>query len=94
MKFIEHNPMNIESMLGVGFRRKHLIKAVSRCIHDTFLRGQDFHSFIQGRTHSHHVSGNIKNDSRLLSVGGTAVNLGSFLSVTTGEEQSNRRRQF
>ena len=37
VKFIEHDPMDVEAMLGVGFCRKHLIEAVGRNVHDTLL---------------------------------------------------------
>ena len=37
MQFIKHNSVNVETMLGIGFCRKHLIKAVGRDVHDTLL---------------------------------------------------------
>ena len=37
MQFIKHNPVNVETVLGVGFCRKHLIEAVGRDVHDTLL---------------------------------------------------------
>ena len=81
MQLIENNSADIESVLGVGFRRQHLIKAVCRLINDAFGSGQNFDALVQGRAHPYHVGGNIKNDGGLLSVGGTAVNLRTFLTV-------------
>lgn len=37
VQFIEHDSVNVETVLGVGFSRKHLIEAVGRNIHDTLL---------------------------------------------------------
>ena len=37
MKFIKHTPVNVETVLEVGFCRKHLIEAVGRDVHDTLL---------------------------------------------------------
>ena len=37
MQFIKHNPVNVETVLGIGFCRKHLIETVGRDVHDTLL---------------------------------------------------------
>ena len=70
-------------MLGVGFRRQHLIEAVGWLINDALGSGQDFDALVQGRTHPYHIGGDVKNDGGLLSVGGTAVDLCTFLTIAT-----------
>ena len=94
MQFIKHNPVNIKAMFGISFCRKHLIKAVGRDVHNTLLWGQDFHSLGKGRTHSYHIGSHIKYNGSLLAVGSTAVNLGTFFAITTGEQQGNRSGKF
>ena len=37
MKLIKHNPVDVETVLGIGFGGKHLIKAVGRDVHNTLL---------------------------------------------------------
>ena len=37
VKFIEHNPVNVETVLGISLGGKYLIKAVCRKVHDAFL---------------------------------------------------------
>ena len=76
-------------MLGIRLSRQHLIKAVSRCIYNTLGCGKYLHSFIECRTHTHHIGSDLEYDRRLLTVGRTAVNLGSFLTVTAGQKQSH-----
>ena len=90
VKFIEHDPMDVEAMLGVGFCRKHLIKAVCRNVDDSLLRCQDFDTLIQGRTHSYHIGSHIKYNGSLLAVSGTAIDFGTFFAVTAGKQQGNR----
>ena len=90
VKFIEHNTVNVKAMLGIGFCRKHLIKAVGRDVHDTLLWGQDFHSFGKGRAHSYHIGSHIKYNGSLLAVSGTAIDFGTFFAVTAGKQQGNR----
>ena len=90
MKFIEHDPVDIEAVFAVCLGGKHLIEGVGRDVHDAFLRGQDLHPLVQGGTHPHHIGGDIEYDRSLLSVGSAAVDLGTFLAVTAGEQQGNR----
>ena len=37
VKFIEHDPMDVEAMFGISFSGKYLIKAVCRKVYDAFL---------------------------------------------------------
>lgn len=37
VKFIEHDPVDIEAVFAVCLGGKHLIKAVCRNVHDAFL---------------------------------------------------------
>ena len=83
MQFIKHNPVNVETVLGVGFCRKHLIETVGRCVYNSFLCSKYPDSFHQSRTHTNHICGNVKNNRGLLSVCGTTIDLRSLFSVTT-----------
>ena len=83
MQFIKHNPVNVETVLGIGFCRKHLIKAVCWCVYNSFLCSKYPDSFHQSRTHTNHICGNVKNNRGLLSVCGTTIDLRSLFSVTT-----------
>lgn len=86
VQLIEHDSVNIEAVLAVCLGGKHLIEGIGRDVHDALLRGQDFHSLVQRRTHPHHVGSDIKNDSSLLTVGSAAVDLGTFLTVAAGQQ--------
>ena len=37
VKFIEHDPMDVEAMFGISFSGKYLIKAVCRFVNQPFL---------------------------------------------------------
>lgn len=89
MEFIEHHPVYIESVLGISLGGQDLVKAVGGRIHHPFLGSEDFHPLAQGRTHPHHIGGNLENDAGLLPVGGAAVNLRSFLAVSATKEKSD-----
>ena len=58
-------------------------------IDEPLCRVKDFHSFGESRTHSYHIRRHVKNNGRLIAIGGTAVNLGTFLIVSAGEKQSD-----
>ena len=83
VKFIEHDPMDVEAMFGISFSGKHLIKAVCWCVYNSFLCSKYPDSFHQSRTHTNHICGNVKNNRGLLSVCGTTIDLRSLFSVTT-----------
>ena len=85
MQFIKHHTMNVKTMLRVCLCGKHLIETICRCINNSFLRCKDFHTLIQCRTHPHHISRHIKHDGCLLTISRTAIDLGSFLTVTAAQ---------
>ena len=82
MQFVKHNPVDIETVLTVRFRRQHLIKAVGRLEDDPLLRSQDLHPLIQSGTHPDHIRGNLKNDGRLLPVSRASVNFSTLFTIT------------
>ena len=94
VKFIEHDPMDVEAMFGISFSGKYLIKAVCWCVYNSFLCSKYPDSFHQSRTHTNHICGNVKNNRGLLSVCGTTIDLRSLFSITTGEQQGNRCGKF
>lgn len=90
VQFIEHDSVDIESVLAVRLGGKHLIEGVGRHIHDALLRGQDFDALVQGGTHSYHIGSDVKHDRRLLTVGSAAVYFGAFLTVAARQKQGDR----
>ena len=94
MQLVEHHTVDIEAVLGICLRRQHLIEAVGGLIDDSLLGGQDFHSLIERRTHTHHVGGHVENNGRLLAVSCAAIDLGPLLAITAGEQQRNGSGQL
>ena len=94
MKFVKHNPVDVEAVFAVCLSGKHLIKAVCWNINDAFLRCKDFHSLVQCRTHTNHIRCHIKYNGCLLTICGTAVDFGSFFTVTTGKQECNSCGKF
>ena len=94
MQFIEHHTMRVESVLVTDIGGKHLIDTARWLINDPLLGIEYLDPFGKCRTHSHHVGGHIENDGCLLSVSGTAVNLGSFFTVTAGKQKCYSGSQF
>jgi hypothetical protein len=94
VQLVKDHPVDVESVLAVCLRRQHLVKTVGGLVDDAFLRGQDLHPLGEGRTHLHHIGGNLEYDGCLLAVGGAAVDLGPLLTVPTGEQQSDSGGEF
>ena len=76
-------------MLGIGLSGQYLIEAIGRCVDNTLLGSEYLHAPVQRRTHTHHISGNIKNDGGLLAVSCAAIYFSSFLPITAGKEQGH-----
>ena len=94
VQLVKDNPVDVESVLAVRFRRKHLIEGVGRRVDDAFGRGEDFDSLGESWTHPHHIRSHIEHDPGLLAVGGTAVDLGPFLAVPAAEQEGDSGSEF
>lgn len=94
MQFIEHHAVDVESVLGVGFSRKHLIETVGRLETRCAWWRSVPYTLCKRGTHPHHIGNHIKNDGGLLTVGGASVYLGAFLAVTTAQEQGDSGGKF
>ena len=94
VQLIKNDAVDIEAVLGVGLSGQHLIEAVGRLVDDTLLGSEYLHAPVQRRTHTHHIGGNIKNDGRLLAVSCAAIDFGTFLTITAGQEQGHGSSEF
>ena len=94
VQLIKDHTVDVEAMLAVRLRRQHLVEGVGGLVDDAFLGGQNLHPLGEGRTHLHHVGGDLEHDGRLLAVSGTAVHLGPLLAVPTAEQKGHSRRQL
>ena len=94
MQLIENYAVGVEAVLVSHIGGKHLIDTARWLVDDSLLGVQNFDTLRQSRTHTYHVGRHIENDGRLLTVGGAAIDLGSFLSVTAGEQQSHGSSKF
>ena len=94
MQFIIDHSMDVESMLGIGFRTEYLIKRIGRQVDDPFLGCQDLHPLGKRRTHPYHIRRDIKHNRRLLPVRSAAIHLCTLLPVPTGQQQGHCRCQF
>ena len=81
-------------MLVADIGRKHLVNTARWLIDEPLLGVQYLDPLCQSRTHTNHIGSHIKNDGCLLTVSSATVNLGAFLSVTTGQKQGNGGSQF
>ena len=94
MQLVEHHAVDVEAVLRVGLRRKHLIKAVRRQVNDPLCGRQDFDSAVEGRTHSDHIGCDLKNNRGLLPIRSAAVDLRTFLTVTACEQERDSSRKL
>ena len=81
-------------MLVADIGGEHLVDTTRWLINEPLLGIQYLDPLGERRTHPHHVSRHIENDGCLLAVGGTAVDLGAFLSVTAGEQKRHGSGKF
>ena len=86
--------MDIQPVLRIGFRRKHLVKAVCRLIYQTLYRHDRLNPLFQRRALLHHVHRHVKYNGSLLPVRGTAVNLRAPLIVSAGHVKRHAGRQL
>ena len=55
---------------------------------------EDLDPFGERQTHPHPIPRHIEHDSRLLAVGGAAIDLGPLLAIAAGEQKGHSRREF
>nr|DAO53593.1 MAG TPA: hypothetical protein [Caudoviricetes sp.] len=94
MQFVKHHTMSIETVLVAHIGRKHLVYTSRRLINEPLLGIQYLDPLGKCRTHPYHVGRHIEHDGCLLTVSSAAVNLGTFLTVTAGQQKSNGGSQF
>jgi hypothetical protein len=94
MQFVEHNTVNVESVLAIGLRRQYLVEGIGRQIHDALGRSQNLYPLVECRTHTNHVCRDIKDDAGLLPIRCTAIHFGPLLSIPAGHEQCDCSRQL
>lgn len=90
VQFVEHHAVGVETVLVADIGGEHLVDTARWLINEPFLGIQYLDPLGKCRTHPHHIRRHVENDGRLLTVGSTAVDLGSFLSVTAGEQKRHR----
>ena len=90
VQLIEHHAVGVEAVLVSNICGEHLVDTARWLINEPLLGIQYLDPFGECRTHPHHIRRHIENDGRLLTVGGTAIALSSFLSVTAGEQKRHR----
>ena len=94
VQLIEHHTVGVESVFVSDIGGKHLVDTARWLINEPLLGIQYLDPLGECRTHPHHIRRHIENDGCLLTVGGAAVHLGAFLSITAGEQQSHRSGKF
>ena len=90
MQFVKHHTMSIETVFVADIGREHLVDTARRLINEPFLGVQYLDPFGERRTHPHHIRCHIEHDGCLLTVSGTAIDFGAFLTVTAGEQERYR----
>ena len=90
VQLIEYHAVGIEAVLVADIGGEHLVDTARWLINEPFLGIQYLDPLGKSRTHPHHVSRHIENNGSLLSVRSTAIDFGSFLSVTAGEQKCHR----
>jgi hypothetical protein len=86
--------VDVEAVLAVRLRRKHLVKTVGGNINNALGGGENFYPLAESRTHPHHIRRHIEHDPSLLAVSGAAVDLSPLLAVPTAEQEGHSRRQL
>ena len=94
VQLIEHHAVGVETVLITDICGEHLVDTARWLIDEPLLGIQYLDPLGECRAHPHHVSRHIENDGCLLTVGGTAVDLGAFLSVTAGEQKRHGSGKF
>ena len=86
--------MGIEAVLVTDISRKHLIDTARWLVNEPLLGVQYLNPLGECRTHSHHICRHIEHDGCLLPVGGAAVHLGAFLTITASKKQRHGSGKF
>ena len=94
VQLVEDYAVDVEAVLGIRFRRQHLVEAVRRRVNDALLRGENLHALAERRAHSHHISSHLEYNAGLLAVGCAAVYLGALLAVTAAKQKSDGSGQL
>ena len=94
VQLVEYHTVGVETVFVADIGREHLVDTARWLINEPLLGIQYLDPLGERRTHPHHVSRHIENDGCLLTVGGTAVDLGAFLSVTAAKEQGDSSGQL
>ena len=90
VQFVEHHAVGVEAVLVAHIGREHLVDTARWLINEPLLGIQYLDPLGERCTHPHHVSRHIEYNGRLLTVGSTAIDLGSFLTVTAGKQERHR----
>ena len=90
VQLVKHHAVGVETVLVADIGREHLVDTARWLINEPLLGIQYLDPLGECRTHPYHVSRHIENDGRLLTVRSTAIDFGSFLSVTAGEQKCHR----
>ena len=85
MQLVEHYAVGIEAVLVSNVGGQHLIDTAGRLEDKSLGSVENFDTFRQSRTHPHHIRCYVENDRRLIPVSSTAINLGAFFVVATGQ---------
>ena len=87
MQLVKDDAVGIEAVLVRHVSGKHLVGTVGGQIGDLLLRFQYLHPLTERWGEPHHVHRHVKDDLRLVAVGGAAVHLGPLLSVTAQKQK-------
>jgi len=87
MQLIKNNAVGVETVLVGDVSGKHLVAASGGHINQLFLRVENLHRPAERGVQSHHICRHVKDDGGLLPIRSTAINLGSFFSVTAGQQK-------
>ena len=90
VQLVKYNAVGVETVLITDIGREHLVDTARWLINEPFLGIQYLDPLGERRTHPHHIRRHIENDGCLLTVGGAAVHLGTFLAVTAGKQERHR----
>ena len=90
VQLIEYHAVGIEAVLVADIGGEHLVDTARWLINEPLLGIQYLDPLGECRTHPYHVCCHVENNGRLLTVRSTAIDFGSFLSVTAGEQKCHR----
>ena len=90
VQLIEHHAVGIKSVFVAHIGRKHLIDTARWLVNEPLLGIQYLDPLGKCRTHSNHIRRHVEHDGRLLTVGGAAVDLGAFFTITAGKQKCHR----